>query len=78
MENIPKFLCPNEDFTEVFNYRWWMISKHLKEWEEDGKNFYVFTEFPGFPGWAANSGAIPAPAGHCLRKMNRVRQQLIG
>ena len=62
--NVPKFLCPNEDFTEVFNYRWWMISKHLKEWEEDGKKFYVFTEFPGFPGWAANSGAIPAPAGH--------------
>ncbi len=63
-KNVPKFLCPNEDFTEVFNYRWWMISKHLKEWEEDGKKFYVFTEFPGFPGWAANSGAIPAPAGH--------------
>lgn len=62
--NVPKFLCSNEDFTEVFNYRWWMISKHLKQWEEDGKQFYIFTEFPGFPGWAANSGAIPAPAGH--------------
>ena len=33
-ENIPKFLCSNEDFTEVFNYRWWMITKRLKEWEE--------------------------------------------
>ena len=63
-QNIPKFLCPNEDYTEVYNYRWWMISKHLKEWEEDGEQFYVFTEFPGFPGWASNSGAIPAPAGH--------------
>ncbi len=63
-QNIPKFLCSNEDFTEVFNYRWWMITKHLKEWEEDGKTYYVFTEFPGFPGWASNSGAIPAPAGH--------------
>jgi hypothetical protein len=63
-QNVPKFLCSNEDFTEVFNYRWWMISKHLKEWEEDGKTFYVFTEFPGSPGWSSNSGAIPAPAGH--------------
>ena len=63
-KNIPKFFCSNEDYTEVFNYRWWMISKHLKEWEEDGDQFFVFTEFPGFPGWAANSGAIPAPAGH--------------
>ena len=63
-QNVPKFLCSNEDYTEVFNYRWWMISKHLKQWEEDGDQFYVFTEFPGFPGWASNSGAIPAPAGH--------------
>ena len=63
-QNVPKFLCSSEDYTEVFNYRWWMISKHLKKWEEDGKEFYVFTEFPGFPGWASNSGAIPAPAGH--------------
>ena len=63
-KNVPKFLCSNEDYTEVFNYRWWMITKHLKEWEEDGEEFYVFTEFPGIPGWAANSGAIPAPAGH--------------
>ncbi|MEO0414737.1 MAG: sulfatase-like hydrolase/transferase, partial [Verrucomicrobiota bacterium] len=63
-QNVPKFLCSNEDYTEVFNYRWWMITKHLKEWQEDGKDYYVFTEFPGFPGWAANSGAIPAPAGH--------------
>lgn len=63
-DNVPKFLCSDEDFTEVFNYRWWMISKHLKQWEEDDKQFYVFTEFPGFPGWASDSGAIPAPAGH--------------
>ena len=63
-QNVPKFLCSHEDYTEVFNYRWWMISKHLKEWEEDDQKFYVFTEFPGFPGWASNSGAIPAPAGH--------------
>lgn len=63
-QNIPKFLCSSEDYTEVFNYRWWMITKHLKEWEEDERTYYVFTEFPGFPGWSSNSGAIPAPAGH--------------
>ena len=57
-------MCSNEDFTEVFNYRWWMISKRLKQWSEKGKDYYVFTEFPGFPGWASTSGAIPAPAGH--------------
>ena len=41
-----------------------MISKRLKQWSEKGKDYYVFTEFPGFPGWASTSGAIPAPAGH--------------
>jgi hypothetical protein len=63
-ENAPKFLCSNEDFTEVFNYRWWMIAKRLKEWQEDNKKYYVFLEFPGIPDWASDSGAIPAPAGH--------------
>ena len=63
-KNIPKFLCSNEDFTEVFNYRWWMITKRLKEWQENNKKYYVFLEFPGIPGWASDSGAIPAPAGH--------------
>ncbi len=62
--NVPKFLCSSEDYTEVFNYRWWMITKHLKEWQENGEDYYVFTEFPGFPGWSSTSGAIPAPAGH--------------
>ena len=64
LQENESFLCSDEDFTEVFNYRWWMITKHLKEWQEDGQDFYVFTEFPGFPGWSSNSGAIPAPAGH--------------
>ncbi len=63
-KNIPKFICSDEDFTEVYNYRWWMTTKRLKEHQDKSGKFYVYTEFPGVPGWASKSGAIPAPAGH--------------
>ncbi|MFS4454962.1 MGH1-like glycoside hydrolase domain-containing protein [Maribacter sp. 2304DJ31-5] len=65
-ENIPMFLSSNEDFTEVYNYRWWMISKHLRPWKDPStnKDIWVITEFFGWPGHASISGAIPCPAGH--------------
>ena len=65
-DNIPLFLASNEDFTEVYNYRWWMISKHLKAYHapDDGQDYWVFTEFFGLKGWASRSGAIVCPAGH--------------
>jgi hypothetical protein len=65
-DQIPYFLCSEEDFTEVYNYRWWMNSKHLRYWydKELGKDVSIFTEFYGWPGHASISGAIPCPAGH--------------
>lgn len=65
-ENIPLFLSSSEDFTEVYNYRWWMISKHLRKWhdETEKRDYWVFTEFFGWPGHGSLSGAIPCPAGH--------------
>ena len=65
-DKIPYFLSSNEDFTEVYNYRWWMISKHLRKWTDpsDNKDIWVFTEFFGWPGHGSISGAIPCPAGH--------------
>ena len=64
--NIPLFLSSNNDFTEVYNYRWWVVSKHLKTWFDtsQNKNVWIFSEFFGTPGHAARSGAIPAAAGH--------------
>ena len=65
-ENIPLFICSNEDFTEVYNYRWWMMSKHFRLWEdpEENKDYWVITEFFGWPAHGSISGAIPCPAGH--------------
>ncbi len=65
-ENIPLFLCSDSSITKVYNYRWWMISKHLKAYADpyDKQTYWVFTEFFGDKPWATLSGAIPCPAGH--------------
>ncbi|TJZ62880.1 hypothetical protein FAZ15_00800 [Sphingobacterium olei] len=65
-QNIPFFVSSDDAITKVYNYRWWMISKHLKEYEdpEDQQKYWVITEFFGVPAWASLSGAITCPAGH--------------
>ncbi len=65
-ENIPYFISSNEDFTEVFNYRWWMMSKHFRSWKdpEENKDYWVITEFYGWPAHGSLSGAIPCPSAH--------------
>lgn len=30
-KNIPLFECPQENFEEMFYYRWWTLRKHIKE-----------------------------------------------
>lgn len=73
--NIPYFLSSNKDFTEVFNYRWWMMSKHLRSWTDPDTNeeTWVITEFYGWPGHGSLSGAIPCPAGHQFYDMRWFR-----
>jgi hypothetical protein len=65
-ENVPLFVSSDSTITKVYNYRWWMISKHLKEYNdpEDAKRYWVVTEFFGVKPWASLSGAITCPAGH--------------
>ncbi len=65
-ENVPLFISSNEDFTDVYNYRWWMMSKHFRSWKDpvENKDYWVITEFFGWPGHGSISGAIPCPAGH--------------
>lgn len=65
-QNIPLFLSSDSSMTKVYNYRWWMISKHLKTYYDcyDDKTYWVFTEFFGDRAWATRSGAITCPAGH--------------
>lgn len=39
--NIPFFDCPQDNFLEMYYYRWWTFRKHLKETPAG----YAFTEF---------------------------------
>lgn len=66
MRNTPLFYCSDSNLTQVFNYRFWMMSKHLRKFKDslDNQNYWVFTEFFGNPGHASRSGAIPCPLGH--------------
>ena len=65
-DRVPMFLSSEKEFTQTYNYRWWMIAKHLKKWhsEQENKDYWVFTEFFGWPMHGSRSGAIPCPAGH--------------
>ncbi|PST83939.1 hypothetical protein C7T94_04130 [Pedobacter yulinensis] len=65
-ENIPLFISSDTQMRRVYNYRWWMISKHLKEYDDlrDRRKYWVVTEFFGLKPWASLSGAITCPAGH--------------
>src|SRR5690606_17564103 len=65
-DNIPLYLCSDSNITKVYNYRWWMVSKHLKAYVDpyDEQTYWVFTEVFGDKPWATLSGAIPCPAGH--------------
>lgn len=64
-DNIPLFLSSDKAFNRVYNYRWWMVSKHLKEYDDpaDQQRYWVVTEFFGPRPWASLSGAITCPAG---------------
>lgn len=66
IENAPLFTCSNDSFNKVYNYRWWMITKHLKQYNDpyDNKTYWVITEFFGVKPWGSLSGAITCPAGH--------------
>lgn len=40
-QNIPLFECPQDNFEEMFYYRWWTLRKHIKETPQG----FAFTEF---------------------------------
>ncbi|MGJ1239574.1 MGH1-like glycoside hydrolase domain-containing protein [Sphingobacterium siyangense] len=66
VNNIPYFESSNDTLSRVYNYRWWMISKHLRDYYDphDLKNYWVITEFFGYPAWGSLSGAITCPTAH--------------
>lgn len=40
-QNIPLFECPQDNFEEIYYYRWWSLRKHIRETPQG----YAMTEF---------------------------------
>ncbi|MCG2588957.1 MGH1-like glycoside hydrolase domain-containing protein [Rhodohalobacter sulfatireducens] len=61
-ENIPFFDSPDSAFTEIYYYRWEVMTKHLIYGSPE--HGYTFTEFINRPFWSGTYGAISCPLGH--------------
>ena len=59
-QNIPLFECPQDNFEEIYYYRWWTLRKHIKETPEG----YVFTEFLVPRSYADKYNLIACAMGH--------------
>ncbi|HEV8282929.1 MAG TPA: glycosyl hydrolase family 65 protein [Chitinophagaceae bacterium] len=58
--NIPLFECPQQNFEEIFYYRWWTLRKHIKKTEKG----FVFTEFLVQRSYADKYNLIASALGH--------------
>lgn len=60
--NIPLFECPQQNFEEMFYYRWWTLRKHLKQTPVG----YAFDEFLVQRSYADKYNLIACAFGHHL------------
>ena len=59
-KNIPLFECPQQNFEEIFYYRWWTLRKHIKKTEKG----FAFTEFLIQRSYADKYNLISSGLGH--------------
>lgn len=59
-KNIPLFECPQQNFEEIFYYRWWTLRKHIKKTEQG----FVMTEFLVQRSYADKYNLISSALGH--------------
>ena len=59
-KNIPLFECPQQNFEELFYFRWWTLRKHIKKTEKG----FVFTEFLVQRSYADKYNLIASGLGH--------------
>jgi hypothetical protein len=59
-KNIPLFECPQQNFEEMFYYRWWTLRKHIKKTQQG----YVMTEFLVQRSYADKYNLISSGLGH--------------
>jgi hypothetical protein len=59
-KNIPLFECPQQNFEEMYYFRWWTLRKHIRKTEKG----YVFTEFLVQRNYADKYNLISSALGH--------------
>jgi len=59
-DNVPFFECPDQDFEQIYYFRWWTFRKHLKN-TADG---FVFTEFLDRMSHSGKHNTISCALGH--------------
>ncbi len=69
--NIPLFECPQQNFEEMFYYRWWTLRKHIKKTEQG----YVFTEFLVQRSYADKYNMISSGLGHHIYEARWLHDQ---
>lgn len=60
VENIPLFECPQDNFEEMFYYRWWTLRKHIKKTPVG----YAMTEFLVQRSYSDKYNLIACAMGH--------------
>jgi hypothetical protein len=70
-QNIPLFECPQQNFEEMFYYRWWTLRKHLKQTPVG----YAFDEFLVQRSYADKYNLIACAFGHHLMESRWLHNQ---
>lgn len=70
-ENIPLFDCPQQNFEEMYYYRWWSLRKHI-EMTSVG---YAMTEFLVRRSYADKYNLIACAVGHHIYESRWIRTQ---
>ena len=68
-ENIPLFDCPQENFREMYYYRWWTLRKHIKRTPAG----YGMTEFLVDRSYADRYNLIACAIGHHIMESRWLR-----
>ncbi|MDP4208626.1 MAG: glycoside hydrolase [Bacteroidota bacterium] len=67
--NIPLFECPQDNFEEMYYFRWWTIRKHIKQTPQG----YAFTEFLVNRTYADKYNLISSALGHHIYEARWIR-----
>jgi hypothetical protein len=70
-QNIPLFECPQQNFEELFYFRWWTLRKHIKKTPLG----YVFTEFLVQRNYADKYNLISSALGHHIYEARWLHNQ---